>query len=100
MVFLGEYLVVLIMPYHSPFQFLCKFPCGVLGNTQSVYCNLGTNRVKENINISVELSLTYYALFTDLSFIKSHTTLLFPVRKSSQGRATGKCPFKLYFSPE
>lgn len=72
---------VLIMPYQSPFWFLCKFPCGVLGNIQSVYYNLGTDKVKENINTDAELSTMYYIPFTDLSFINSCATLLFHVRK-------------------
>lgn len=63
--FFGQFL---FMSYHNPFWFLCTFPCGVLGNTQSVYYNLGTVRVKENINIVAELSATYYAIFTDLHF--------------------------------
>lgn len=72
---------LLIMTYQSPFWFLCKFPHGVLGNIQSVYYNLGTDRVKENINTDAELSVMYYVLFTDLSFINSCATLLFHVRK-------------------
>lgn len=80
-VFFGEFLFVLIVPYHSPFWFPRMFPCGVLGNTQSVYYNLGTDRVKENINIGAELSVMYYALSTDLPFINSCTILLFHVRK-------------------
>lgn len=63
--FFGQFL---FMSYQNPFWFLCTFLCGVLGNTQSVYYNLGTVRVKENINIVAELSATHYAIFTDLYF--------------------------------
>lgn len=58
----------LFMSYQNPFWFLCTFPCGVLGNIQSVYYNLGTVTLKENINIVAELSATHYAIFTDLYF--------------------------------